>query len=99
VAAWLILKMETAGYFEKNNTERFTGQADIQHKINERSNLEIKSSYSKFNRLINIPAYAFEGVQQSSYSELNFSTKSDKTFWIIGANFLTDDLMSSNIIQ
>jgi outer membrane receptor for ferrienterochelin and colicins len=85
------IKDGTAGYFEKNNTERFTSQAAIQHKINERSNLEIKSSYSKFNRLINIPDYTFEGVQQSSYTELNYSAKRNKTFWITGANFLTDD--------
>ena len=53
----------TAGYFEKNNTGRFTGQADIQHKLGDKSNLQFKSSYSNFNRLITVPASIFEGVQ------------------------------------
>jgi len=85
------IKNGTAGYFEKNNTDRFTNQIDIQHKLSDNSNLQFKSSYSNFNRLITIPTYIFEGVQQSSYSELNFNTKREKTFWIAGLNFLTDD--------
>ncbi len=86
------IKNGTSGYFEKNNTDRFTSQVDVQHKLSENSNLNLKSSFTTFNRLITIPTYIFEGVQQSSYSEINFSTKGEKTFWIIGANFLTDDL-------
>jgi iron complex outermembrane receptor protein len=85
------IKHDTPGYFEKNNTDRFTTQADVQHKLNDNSNIQFKSSYSRFNRKINIPTYTFEGVQQSSYSELNFNTKREKTFWIAGINFLTDD--------
>ena len=81
----------TAGYFEKNNTGRFTGQADIQHKLSDNSNLQFKSSYSNFNRLITVPASIFEGVQKSSYSELNFNTNGEKISWIAGVNFLTDD--------
>ena len=85
------IKNGTPGYFEKNKTNRFTGQVDVQHKISDNSNFQCKSSYTNFNRLITIPTYVFEGVQQSSYSELNFNTKTEKSFWIIGANFLTDD--------
>jgi iron complex outermembrane receptor protein len=85
------IKNGTPGYFEKNNTDRFTSQVDVQHKLSVNSNLQFKSSYSYFKRLITIPDYIFQGVQQSSYSELNFNTKNDKTFWIAGVNFLTDD--------
>jgi len=85
------IKHGTNGYFEKNNTGRFTTQVDVQHKLSENNRLQFKSSYSHFNRLITIPTYIFEGVQQSSYSELNFTAKSGKSFWIAGANFLTDD--------
>jgi len=38
-----------------------------------------------------IPAYIFEGVQQSSYTEFNFNINREKMFWIAGLNFLTDD--------
>ena len=85
------IKSGSAGYFEKNNTRRFTTQADVQHKLNEKSAINFKSSYTNFSRLITIPTYIFEGVQQSSYSELNFSSGTARSFWIIGANFLTDD--------
>ncbi|MGC4035205.1 MAG: TonB-dependent receptor plug domain-containing protein [Chitinophagaceae bacterium] len=85
------IKHNTPGYFEKNNTDRFTTQLDIQHKINDNSSLQFKSSYANFNRLVTVPAYIFEGVQQSSYSEFNFTTKHTKAFWITGINFLTDD--------
>jgi iron complex outermembrane receptor protein len=81
----------TPGYFEQNDTERFTGQADIVHILNDRTKLQLKSSYTNFNRLITIPSYIFEGVQQSSYSELNVNTQTNQSLWIIGANFLTDD--------
>lgn len=85
------IKHGTAGYFEKNNTDRFTTQIDVQHKLSDNSTLQLKNSYSGFNRLITIPTYLFEGVQQSSYSEINFNTTREKTSWIAGANFLTDD--------
>ncbi|MES1216793.1 MAG: TonB-dependent receptor [Bacteroidota bacterium] len=85
------IKHNTPGYFEKNNTHRFTTQTDIRRKVNDNTNLEFKNSYSNFNRRISIPGYLFEGVQQSSYSELNFNTRKEKTFWIAGLNFLTDD--------
>jgi outer membrane receptor for ferrienterochelin and colicins len=85
------IKKGAAGYFEKNNTDRLTSQAEFQSKLSDNSNLNFKSSFSRFNRLITIPTYTFQGVQQSSYSELNFNTKTEKTFWITGLNFLTDD--------
>lgn len=85
------IKKGTAGYFERNNTDRFTSQLDVRHKLSENSHFEFKSSYATFNRLITVPTYIFEGVQQSSYSELSFYAKDEKTFWIAGANFLTDD--------
>jgi outer membrane receptor for ferrienterochelin and colicins len=85
------IKNGVPGYFEKNNTDRFTSQAEFQHMVSDKSNLNFKSSYSRFKRLVTIPTYTFQGVQQTSYSELNFTTKSEKTFWIAGLNLLTDD--------
>lgn len=85
------IRNSTAGYFEKNNTGRFTGQADIRHQLSASASLQFKSSYSRFSRSISVPLYRFEGTQQSSYSELNLTSKREKTFWIAGLNFLTDD--------
>ena len=85
------IKHTTPGYFEKNNTDRFSTQLDIQHKLNDDLTLEFKNSYSAFSRLIAVPGYIFQGRQQSSYSELNFTAKKENAFWIAGLNFLTDD--------
>lgn len=85
------IKHDVPGYFEKNKTGRFSTQLNIQHALSENSTIQFRNSYSNFNRSIAIPDYIFEGLQQSSYSELNFTTKRKKTFWIAGLNFLTDD--------
>jgi outer membrane receptor for ferrienterochelin and colicins len=76
---------------KKTTPDRFTTQADVQHKLSDRSILQFKSSYSYFDRRITIPTSIFEGVQQSSYTEFNINTRGEKTFWIAGVNFLTDD--------
>jgi outer membrane receptor for ferrienterochelin and colicins len=80
-----------SGYFEKNNTDRFTLQAQLTHQINDHSQLNFKTSYNRFYRTIQIPAYVFEGLQQSSYSEATYSINKEKTDWIAGLNFWTDD--------
>lgn len=84
------IKHGAPGYFEKNNTDRFTTQLDILHHLSENSVLNFKTSFSDFRRTINIPNYMFEGKQRSSYSEINYSMNQKKLFWIAGANFLTD---------
>lgn len=85
------IKKGTAGYFEENNTDRFTAQLGIAHRLGETSTLTLKNSYTRFNRGIAVPAYLFEGVQQSSFSELTYNRKGARADWIVGANVLTDD--------
>jgi iron complex outermembrane receptor protein len=85
------IKNNTAGYFETNNTDRFTTQFGIIHKMGERTYLNVKNSYSRFKRLITIPNYQFEGLQQSSFTEATYNTQTEKAQWIVGVNFLTDD--------
>ena len=79
------------GYFEKNHTDRFSTQAELTHKLSNKEQLIIKYRYTRFNRLIQIPGYAFSGLQQSSFSEATYNRSGEKTQWIAGANFLTDD--------
>ena len=85
------IKDGTAGFFEKNNTDRVTTQAQLTHRINDKSQLNFKNSYSRFDRFIQIPTYAFKGLQQSTFSEATYSTNGEKADWVIGANYLTDD--------
>ena len=90
------IKNGTAGFFEKNNTDRVTTQTQITHRINDKSQLNFKNSYSRFDRLIQIPTYAFEGLQQSTFTEATYSTIGEKSDWVIGANYLTDNFKENS---
>jgi iron complex outermembrane receptor protein len=80
------------GFFEENNTDRITVQLGIAHKLNEKATLQLKNSFSSFDRNIAIPTYHFNALQQSSFSELTWNIRGEKMDWVIGANFLTEDL-------
>lgn len=82
----------STGFFEKNNTDRVTTQLGIVHKLNERESVQFKNSYSYFDRVITIPDFIFDALQQSSFSELTWERKGSKADLVIGANFLTEDL-------
>ena len=77
-------------YFEKNKTNRYSTQLSLEHKINDNSKLSFKNSVSYYNRSIQIPDYKFSGVQLSSYTEVDYNYKKEKSEWITGVNFLTD---------
>jgi outer membrane receptor for ferrienterochelin and colicins len=77
-------------YFEKNKTNRYSTQLSIEHKINDKAQFSFKNSVSYYDRSIQIPDYLFSGVQLSSYSEINFNYRKEKSEWISGMNFLTD---------
>ncbi|MEO7522656.1 MAG: TonB-dependent receptor, partial [Ferruginibacter sp.] len=77
-------------YFEKNKTNRYSTQLSFEHKINDNSRLSFKNSESYYDRSIQIPDYRFSGVQLSSYTEINYNYKKEKSEWITGVNFLTD---------
>lgn len=78
-------------YFELNKTGRYSSQVELDHKLNGQEKLTVKNSISYFDRSINLPGYRFSGVQVSSYSEANYSYNSDKTDWVAGINYLTDN--------
>jgi outer membrane receptor for ferrienterochelin and colicins len=86
------IKNGGTGFFEKNNTDRITTQIGIAHKLGEHTTLQFKNAYSWFDRRITIPAYQFDALQQSSFSELTWNRKGSKAGWVIGMNVLTEDL-------
>jgi len=81
----------TPGYFEQNNSHRFTTQLAITHKLAEHSSISFKNSYNYFNRSIAIPSYRFKGIQQSSFSEISWKSGNEKSQWVAGLNFYTDN--------
>lgn len=78
-------------YFELNKTGRYSSQVQLDHKLNDQEKLTVKNSVSYFDRSINLPGYRFSGVQVSSYGEANYSYNSEKTDWVAGINYLTDN--------
>lgn len=84
------VKKGTAGYFEKNNTDRFTTQFGLTHRFNDHISLKIKNSYNHFTRLTTIPSYQFDGLQQSSFSEISINAGKDQLQWVGGINLYTD---------
>ena len=78
-------------YFELNKTGRYSSQIELDHKLNDKEKLTFKNSISYFDRSISLPNYRFSGVQVSGYSEANYSYTSEKTDWVAGINYLTDN--------
>ena len=83
------IKDGTNGYYEQNNTRRITTQAGIVQQLNEQATLQFKNSYSNFQRVISVPDYAFNALQQSSFSEFTWNRKGESSDWVIGVNLLT----------
>ena len=86
------IKNGSAGFFEKNNTDRFTAQFGMVHRLSENAKIQFKNSYSRFNRTLLIPNYTFNALQNSSFSELTWNKNGEKSDWVIGSNFITEKL-------
>jgi outer membrane receptor for ferrienterochelin and colicins len=78
-------------YFERNKTQRLSTQFTFDHKINEQSSFKIKNSIGYFNRIINSKNYGFNGTQYSTFSEATYVNSKEKSDWVAGINFLTDN--------
>ncbi|MBE9584279.1 TonB-dependent receptor [Mucilaginibacter sp. JRF] len=77
-------------YFERNKTNRYSSQLQLDHVLNKKEKLTFKNSVSYFDRNISLPDYRFSGEQISSYSEATYSGNSANSDWVAGINFLTD---------
>ncbi|HEX2535010.1 MAG TPA: TonB-dependent receptor [Chitinophagaceae bacterium] len=91
------IKNGGTGYFEQNNTFRLTTQFGLVHRLSTRSTVQLKNSYSRFNRDIRIPSYRFEALQHSSFTEGTWNHQREKAQWVVGANVLTDQLQEARI--
>lgn len=85
------IKKNEPGYFEKNNSDRITAQAGMVRRIGDNTTLNLKTSFSRFERSIEIPAYLFSGLQNATFSELTLVSKKEKMQWVAGLNLITDD--------
>jgi iron complex outermembrane receptor protein len=78
-------------YFERNKTSRVSTQFALEHKFSDNSKMNIRNSYNRFGRTITIPGYIFDGVQNGTFSEINYSHSGEKMEWIAGVNLWTDN--------
>lgn len=78
-------------YYEKNKTGRYSTQAELDRTLNEREKLVFKNSVSYFDRAINLPDYRFSGIQFSTYSEATYSRTNDRSDWVAGLNYLSEN--------
>ncbi len=80
----------TAGYTEANDSRRFATQFRLEKRLSNDAMLTVKNSFSQFKRAITLPNYRFSGIQQSSFSEVNYFRHQTKSDWIVGLNVWTD---------
>lgn len=78
-------------YFEKNETERYSSQVEISHRIDDNQKWVIRNAVSYYDRIIGLPNYTFSGHQVSTYTEANYSRNGEKSDWVAGINFLSDN--------
>ena len=83
-------------YFEKNKTQRISTQFTLTHVFNERENITLKNSFNNFSRIVTIPDYQFDGLQNSTFSEITYSFNGDLSQWVTGTNLYTDSFTESS---
>lgn len=79
-----------AGFFEKNETDRFSTQLSFDHQFGNHEHIIVKNSIGHFRRVINSNAYIFAGDQTNTFTEITYAAHGDRTEWIAGMNFVTD---------
>lgn len=79
------------GYYENNETDRFSTQFSFEKRFGKNNAIKLKNSVSLFRRSLNeTSVYAFNGDQSATFTELTYSSHGEKAEWIGGINFVTD---------
>lgn len=77
-------------YFERNKTNRTSTRAGFAKTYSNGNFLNIKNSFSFFERSIEIPNYRFSGDQLASFTEASYTFGEDAMEWIGGVNLWID---------
>lgn len=77
-------------YYENNESQRYATQFVLTHTINESSSINLKNSFNHFDRVIESSGYRFDGVQNGTFTELNFVSDHEQSEWIAGIDLWTD---------
>ncbi len=87
-----------SGYFEFNNTDRFSTQFLLERRFIKNSSIKIKNSINYFKRnLTATSVYAFAGTQTASFTEATYAYHGERSEWITGINLVTDDFKEQQL--
>jgi outer membrane receptor for ferrienterochelin and colicins len=75
-------------YFEKNRTLRNISTFEFDKQIGDQKRFVAKQSFSIFDRIINIPAYTFAGIDYNAYTDISYVSNGDKHAFVLGGNFI-----------
>ena len=80
-----------SGYYEENNSDRFSTQFSFEHHFGKCSHFTFKNSINRFARNIITPSFIFNGIQNGTFTEATYASHGDKSEWITGVNLLTEE--------
>jgi outer membrane receptor for ferrienterochelin and colicins len=80
-------------FFEKNNLMRSTTDAVLTSTLAHNNKLEIKTSYSSFNREIITNIHQFKGQQNNFFSEASILIPYKKNNIVAGVNFISEQFV------
>lgn len=80
-------------FFEKNNLVRTTTDAVLTSTLPHNNKLEIKTSYSSFNREIITNVHQFKGQQNNFFSEASILIPYKKNNIVAGVNFVSEQFV------
>lgn len=87
----------SSGFYEFNNTDRYSTQLSIEHHFGKCSHFTFKNSFNRFQRGITSPGYGFNGTQNGTFTEATYAYHGDKTEWVTGINLLTDNFKETRL--
>lgn len=86
-----------SGFYEFNNTDRYSTQLSIEHHFGKCSHFTFKNSLNRFQRGITSPGYGFTGTQNGTFTEATYAYHGDKAEWVSGINLLTDHFKETQL--
>lgn len=84
-------------YFERNESTRYSTQFSLSHAMNEHAAFKLKNSVNHFDRLVEIPGFRFDGIQNSTFTELNYTHSRGVAEWVAGLNLWTDQFSEEQV--
>lgn len=86
-----------SGFYEANNSDRFSTQIKFQHHFGKCGHITVKNSFNNFKRVISLPGYAFNGIQNGTFTEATYASHGETAEWITGVNLVTDDFKETRL--